>query len=721
MQRGQTKGLAGCGLVYVGLGLGLWPVPLLGLLHVASAALVALVAFFVAGWWAWGFFRQGGRLVEALRWQLLLLLIPWALLTLTGLWRPNCDYLRGLFFFLLFPPVSVVLAVAMAYALQYAGVQQGRFWLTGIGLGLCVFPVAYDLLLHPQLYTYNHVFGGVLGPLYDEDLALRPGLLSFRALTLLWALWLVLGARFLQAPRLLQAEWRPALWGVSLFIGIFYLLAVPLGFNTSTAALARVLSGQVAQGAVTLHYDPRRLPEAEAKQWAYWAAYNYERLARHLGMTHPKSVQVFVFSDPKQRAQLTGASRTSVALVWLAAPQVHLIAEHFDQHITHELAHVLGRSWGLPLLGIAPRIGLVEGLAVALEPPDGRPMPHEQAAVAMVLAQDRGASLTDQVAQLLHPWGFWTSRSTVAYTLMGSLVRYLLDHFGPAPLRQVYSGGSFQAAYGRTIDSLLINWERFLMSLPYVDRSAWTFMMQRFGIPSLFERRCPYYVPSDVRIYEAARQALVWGDTLQAERMLQRVLKQRPDFLPALERWAYLRLLRGAAETVRVRLAGVDTSQALRLRLHLADALALTGAVDAARERYQQLYQEWPSYDLSGRGAIALRYAVALWPDTLRRVLHQLDRPWGRCKIVPMNVSWSQVLPPGWAETLHWAMQWWALGCAATSTNQVIADGQTLADSLRQVGAFNAAACVQETIAWTGWLRHTFPEHRSVCCAYCAW
>jgi len=31
----------------------------LGLLHVESAALVALVAFFVAGWWAWGHFRRG--------------------------------------------------------------------------------------------------------------------------------------------------------------------------------------------------------------------------------------------------------------------------------------------------------------------------------------------------------------------------------------------------------------------------------------------------------------------------------------------------------------------------------------------------------------------------------------------------------------------------------------------------------------------------------------
>ncbi len=720
MPRGRTPEIAGCGLVYAGLSLALWPVPVVGLLHVESAALVALVAFFVAGWWAWGHFRRGGHLADALRRQLLLLFIPWALLTLTMLWRPNCDYLRGLVFFLLFPPASVVLAVALAGALHSTGVRHGRRWLVGIGLSLCTLPVAYDLLLHPQLYTYNHVFGGVLGPLYDEDPVLRPGLLSFRMLTLLWALWLVLVARFHRTPRLLQSGWWPALGGVTLLLSAFYLLAVPLGFNTSTATLKRALPGRVVQGAVTLHYDPRWLTPEEAKLRALRAAYDYERLARRLGMARPEPVHVFVFGDPEQRAQLTGARYTSVALVWLARPQVHLLSERFDRSIAHELAHVLVRNWGLPLLGISPRIGLVEGLAVALEPPDGRPTPHEQAAVAATLARDRNASLTEQMAALLGPRGFWTSRSAMAYTLTGSFVRYLLDGFGPSPLRQVYGGRSFRTAYGRMLDSLLADWERFLLHLPYVDRSAHAFMARRFGVPSLFERHCPHYVPPYERRYEAARWALARGDTLRAEALLTQALRQKPDFLPALERWALLQLLRGRADTVRVRLAGADTTQVLRLRLHRADALALTGVADSARALYRTLYRLWPPYDLSRRGALALRYRAAAWPDSLLRLLRRLENPRGRCKIASLNVSWAQALPPGWDATLRRAVQWWRLGCMEDSLN-AIADGRALAASLRQAGAFNAAACVQETIAWLTWLRNAYPEHRSVCCAYCAW
>ncbi|WP_245771864.1 tetratricopeptide repeat protein [Rhodothermus profundi] len=703
------------------MSLALWPVPLLGMVHAASAALIALGAFFVAGGWAWRFFQQGGRLRDALRMQLLLLLIPWALLTLTVLWRPNCDYLRGMLFFLLFPPGSVVLAVTLANALESAGVQHGRRWFALIGLGTCVLPVAYDLLLHPQLYTYNHVFGGILGPLYDEDLALRPGLLSFRALTLLWAFWFGLVACFHRTPRLLQAGWWPALWSITALLGTFYLLAVPLGMNTSTTGLAQVLSGRITRGSVTLHYDPRRMTQEEAMLRAYRAAYDYERLARRLGIARPDPVRIFVFGDPVQRAQLTGARYTSVALVWLASPQIHLLQGRFEQSIAHELAHVLVRKWGLPLLGFSPRIGLVEGLAVALEPPDGQPTPHEQAAVAGLLARNRTDSLTAQVAQLLNPWGFWTSRSAVAYTLTGSFVRYLLDRFGAAPLRRVYGGTSFQSAYGQPVDSLVREWVRFLRRIPYVDRATLAVVRERFHVPSLFERRCPHYVPPHERAYEAAQRMLEQGDTLQAEALLDEALRRNSAFIPALVRWTQLRLLRGDAASVRERLAGADTLQDRRLQLHLADALALMGKVEAARVLYRRLYLQWPSYDLNGRGGIVLRYAAVGRPGALLHVLRWLENPRERCKSPFEDVSWDQTLPPGWARTLRQAMQWWTLGCGEASASEILAGGRALVESLRQVGAFSAAACVQETTLWLTWLRNVFPEYRSVCCAYCSW
>ena len=81
----------------------------------------------------------------------------------------------------------MVLAVALAFALSAMPWRREKMLFCLIGGAIVLFAPLYDLGLHPQFYVYNHVFGGVLGPIYDEELALRPGLFWFRGLTLLWA------------------------------------------------------------------------------------------------------------------------------------------------------------------------------------------------------------------------------------------------------------------------------------------------------------------------------------------------------------------------------------------------------------------------------------------------------------------------------------------------------------------------------------------------------
>ncbi len=181
--------------VYAALCLALWPVPLLGLLHAESSAVVAGVGFFASGLGALALFRRGVGLRTVLGRMEALLVVPWALLTLSLLWRPNCGYGQGLLLFAVFTVPSVALAVALAFALDAMQVAWRRTAFVAIGLAVAVVPVLYDLGLHPQFYTYNHVWGGVLGPIYDEELAVRPGLFWFRGLTLLWAAVLVLLGR----------------------------------------------------------------------------------------------------------------------------------------------------------------------------------------------------------------------------------------------------------------------------------------------------------------------------------------------------------------------------------------------------------------------------------------------------------------------------------------------------------------------------------------------
>ncbi len=698
------RALRGCLLVYAGLGVGLWPVPLLGMLHVEAAAFWATVAFFTAGWWTIGWVRSGGNVRDAFKLQLGLLLIPWILLSITVLWRPNCDYLRGLLFFVIFPPVSVALGVTLAGALEAIHLRRPRLWFVGLGVALIVGPIFYDLRWHPQLYTYNHVFGGILGPLYDEALAVRPGLFVFRAVSVLWALWLYGVVRFYQALWAERFVWYKAQAALTLLLAICYLNADSLGFNTTTVQLAQALPAQASWGQVVLHYNTRFLKPEAAVWYARKAAYFYERFSRQFGVVDPEPVHLWVFGDPDQRAQLTGARYTSVALVWLAQPQVHLWQEAFERTVAHELVHVAARRWGI--LGISPRIGLVEGLAVALEPPDGTPSLHEQAAVAWVRAQDQGQPFVDQVAALMTPQGFWTSRSAVAYTLAGSFVRFLWERYGAEPLQQVYRGSSFQVAYGQSLEALLRQWQQMLRALPAIDRGTWAYVKRRFAVPALIERRCPHYVPPEVRAYEAAQRALLYGDTLRALQHLERVGERYPL---ALAFWARLRLLRGEAAWVLKRLEGLSAlPYSLVLERYRADAQALSGWVEAARSAYAQLYAQWPIYDWEGRLGLLVRQQIADQPKALRKLFQQENsRFW--CEVEAPDVSLASSWSNGQKFLLqrHMETQQVIWACCQSQWDEARQWGVQLYASLKRAGAYAQAARIAENLAWYTWLHRT--------------
>ena len=432
--------LRGVVVVYTVLGLVLWAVPLLNILHVESAAVVAGAAFFVAGTSALRWRAEGGRGGVVLRGQLAALGVPWALLTMTLLWTPNCGYMQGLLFFALFPVVSVVLAVGLARALVGLRHARAAFW--GLGLAVLLLTPLYDLGLHPQFYVYNHVFGGVLGPIYDEELALRPGLFFFRGLTLCWA-----GVLYAVGSWRRDGAVRALVPGVvcAVFLAAGYRYAAPLGINTPEGYLAGALGGVYHTAHFDLYYDPATLDADAVARLGEDHEYRYAQLARRLEVTVPGRIASYLYPDPGTKARLTGAHRTNVAPVWLRRPQVHVLMEAYEQVFPHELAHVFSRAFGLPVLRASLSVGLVEGLAVALEPPDGLPSPHDQ--VAAVLKEPPGAPAA-ALAERLSPLGFWTGRSAVSYTTMGSFVRYLLDAYGAERLKRSMPGPILRRSTG---------------------------------------------------------------------------------------------------------------------------------------------------------------------------------------------------------------------------------------------------------------------------------
>jgi len=606
-------------VAYLFLGLLLAPVPLLNVLQAESSAVVALAAFFISGGAAVRAFDSTAVSVwRVLARQQGALLVPLGVLLLAQLWAPNCTLGQGLLFYALFPAITVVLAVAVAYALQGLPVSRPGWILGGIGGLLVVGGPLYDLGLHPQFYTYNHVFGGVLGPIYDEQLAVRPGLFAFRGLTLLWAL-----CAGLLGHRLRGRGPRWAVPACALAIGTVYVFSVPLGINTSAAALQDHLEGHIRTAHFDLYYDPTRVNAAAAADLAARHEAQYAWVRRQLDLS-PKEedvrIQSYLYPNPDLKGRLTGARTSSVSPVWLSIPQVHMLRDRVTQSLGHELAHVVSRPYGLPGVNASWAPGLVEGWAVALEPPSAAPSPDDL--VRTAAQSDTTTTLAaeaDAIAGRLSPWGFWTGRGAVSYATMGSFVRYLLDRYGAARLKRVYGWANFESVYGRSLETLAAGWAAHIRRGTAVSRDAHDVVSRRFTRPSLFERECPHFVPPARRHYQAAQRAARARDTTRLRAHLSEALAAAPQFAAAHEALARLRLARGRANAVRQQLDTLSADvRTVELQVALADAQVVLGAPEAARALYEKARDQTPGFAHGLRARLMLRAASAPRPSVVR-------------------------------------------------------------------------------------------------------
>lgn len=604
--------------VYLVVGVGLWPVPVVGMLHAEGSAVIAALSFFVAGVSAVGAFARGESVRAVSRRHLALLVVPWALLTATVLWRPNCGYWLGLGLFAVLVPPSTLLGIAVARVAWAFGLWRQRLVVVGVGGLLALVPTLVTLKLHPQLFVYNVIYGGVLGPVYDAELALRPGLLAHRVLTLVWTAWGVSLAGWMRG----EGKAPLALTSV---IAIGYVFSTPLGITQSQNGIEAVLFVRHVTPRAVLHSAPEAVPTARLIALGTEIEYRLDRLEDALGVAPEAPVDVYLYPDADTKAALIGSRETSVVPVWLGSPQVHLLDERADGDLGHELVHVVAREFGQAITHATLKIGLVEGLAVALEPPDGLPSPTQQTAVALTLAPEAGG-LTDPAAAVraaMNPWAFWTGRAGVAYSTTGAFVSWLLDAHGPEPLRAVYGGADWREAYGQPLGPLAEAWAADLAD---VERSpeAEVFTAWRFGQPSLFEVRCPHHVPDWRRYTREADAAWEAGDIARVQRFDRLAVDAAPEdpltrglLATRAER---VPMLTEPGDTAR-RLAEIvarDTASLVEPRIALFRARSLarspeaSGALDSALAAL-------PPFAL--RSSALLRLEASLSAETLRLLL----------------------------------------------------------------------------------------------------
>ncbi len=612
----------------------LWMVPLFNLLHVESSAVIAGVSFFVAGLCAIKEFRQKTGLSQAIFLHLLLLFTPWCLLTLSLFWQDNCGYWQGLLFFLIFTVPSVLLAVSFAYFIHAGRYKWKKTIFVGGGLFMAIGGVVYDLGFHSQFFTYNHVFGGIVGPIYDEELSIRSGLLFFRLRSVLLALWFGMLGRQLQMRRTLQQRFSFAI--VGLLIALSYVFAAQLRINTPAWFIKNQLGGYISTEHFDIYYDEASTDSLLKTQLVDEHEFRYHFIKQKLGIDVNQKIQSFIYPDTRKKDWLTGSKNTSVAPVWLSQPQMHILGEFFEYVFPHELAHVFSREFGLPILNASLSVGLVEGLAVALEPADGRPSPHEQVLTAVALLSAPGRELDIEssigLADRLTPLGFWTGRGAVSYTTMGSFVNFLADSYGYEKVMQVYARSNFEEVFGKSISDLVSAWETHLLQAKSVDRSSHAYVTRRFAIPSLFEKACPHYLPAYEKNFRKGEVELASGDTLSAMKHFELSLEEEPAFEKALNAWTIIKLINGEYESVinsieAFFVTGTEDNKhpsTALIWMRYGNALGYADRPDEATAAYDSAQIRLPQYAHQQKGFIELRKSL-VYRDEVQEILGSGD------------------------------------------------------------------------------------------------
>src|SRR5579872_683036 len=146
-------------ILYTFLSVALLFVPLFNILGYEFSAAFSLAGSLVAGFITIGMHKKDTEkglpsiLLSATLVNELLLLIPFAIISVAALFIENCAYLEGLLYFLLYPCVTVLIAVSLAGFVLAANVRHARTWFCGLWL-LCAAYHAAVAYFNPALFSY---------------------------------------------------------------------------------------------------------------------------------------------------------------------------------------------------------------------------------------------------------------------------------------------------------------------------------------------------------------------------------------------------------------------------------------------------------------------------------------------------------------------------------------------------------------------------------------
>lgn len=597
------------------LGIILLGIPLVGDFHIESALLVSLLGCFWAGIRACNKPTNKSDYFDALHLSGYLFLVGLPLLIKALL--SGCFSIHGLAFWLLFPLPSVFFGYAIGRLLRIWNLQYRRLAtiviLAAVGIGIFF----YELLNYPQVYFFNHVWGGWPGPIYDEVVRINGSTVFFRILTMLWV---VLLWHIPSLNRDKYASWIVGFAAVSIFFS--YMQLTEFGILSPRVHLQNSLGGQQKTDHFDLYYEQDLYSDYEIELLAKEHEYYYNQIADQLNL-QPRDTTVkiesYLYGHPWQKKELVGAKFTSFVPVWLEQDQLHIAKQQITQSLKHELVHVLSKGFGNELFNASWSIGLIEGIAVAIDGGSSRTSTIDQ-----IVVSEKPYPTAEELQKAFSPLGFYGGRSGVNYTTSGSFVRFLMKNYPVELLKKAYKTGNISKAYNSDWQTLTKKWHQALnkVEVDTVDRRI---ARRIFGIPSLFEQECPHVISDFAVAKDNYRYSLARRDTAQALEFLDRALVEADSMLSIKAEWSYRNLISGHPQNVQQAATLQDST--VDLQLLYADAFALTDSWEEAQShiaKAETLFQQNPDSVL--KPALATRTDRRQW-EIYRQVTYHKEWP----------------------------------------------------------------------------------------------
>lgn len=599
---------------------GMCAVPLLGIQGTESALVLGVVlptlcayacARITQRYVRLGIGSLSGLFSRTLGFAFVLWLLPTLILWLDSYRIRNCSPLDGFVSMVLGPGFGVALASVLAtgIGLLFPRGVIAPLLAAAIPIGTML-RAAHGMYDGPAIFAYGHFFGFFPGTVYDEGVSLTGSFLWLRVSTLTWILGSVLlivscseratlaFTPFPRAGRDLQY-----LLGL-LFLGgclMSELYSDELGWSSSVERIHHALGGEHKSRRCHLYF-PREWAEQDRKRLGEDCDFRVQQAEHWLQLTHPAPIDVYLFRSPDEKYALMGAAGTNLAKPWRSEVYISNLGWP-NPVLGHELVHVVARGTGSGPFRIAgaygglwPNPALIEGVATAAawQPQGGLTL--DEWAHAML-----DLEMIPPLERLFGP-GFFGQQERLAYTLSGSLLRFVREQWGSRAVRETYRTGSLTQGVGKPLSEIDAAWREHLRSQP-LAASARDLARARFSGTGVLSKLCPHTL---AKLRDNLRTDMAAGDDGSAEASCDRILTIDPHDLGVRANLASLLARQGDTKGAEAQLARLLRDDApapyiASARQALADQALREGRYQAALLLYETLTKE-PIDDDQKRG-----------------------------------------------------------------------------------------------------------------------